>query len=54
MTVYKVSEDAKPTTVIGSYRFNYDVNAFNPLDFGLFFRNDKLYGSSPDSPINLY
>ncbi|CAK61408.1 unnamed protein product (macronuclear) [Paramecium tetraurelia] len=54
IAIYPIGESTKPSTSIGSFSFTQDASTFNPLDFGLFFRNDKLYANSPSSDTQQY
>ncbi|CAD8198558.1 unnamed protein product [Paramecium pentaurelia] len=54
IAIYPINESNKPTTAIGSFSFTEDASTFNPLNFGLFYRNEKLYSNSPSSDTQQY
>lgn len=54
VTMYQIPNNMTPVTIIGSYRFVEDITTFNPKNFALFFRNGKLYGNSPSSPVEIF
>ncbi|CAD8100479.1 unnamed protein product [Paramecium primaurelia] len=54
VAIYPINESTKPTTAIGSFSFIADASTFNPLNFGLFYRNEKLYANSPSSDTEQY